>query len=255
MFEIPSPYRRPSRSNPRGWKPSIPRSHGSRPEYDVSVWPLSISVGPPPAPSQIPRTLARPSSICCHWTDIWLRSSSSWISSASACSEPVKLGVETKRTARSTSSPRSMRILRPLTASSTSSELRQHLVAEQADLVVPSFAPQLEHHVRAAGVAVLLDRLDAVGGRACDRPALVEQRVVHQRLRRHPPAALHRIRDRPDLLLFDPREVEERVGSATDVLHLVREIHRRDLARAVAPDVAVRLVDRRDDRAADVDVG
>ena len=41
---------RPSRSNPCGWKPGIPASQGSRPEYDVSMCPLNISVGPPPVP-------------------------------------------------------------------------------------------------------------------------------------------------------------------------------------------------------------
>ena len=51
---------RPSWTKPCGWKPRMPRSHGSRPEYDVSMWPLNISDGPPPAPSQIPRTLGLP---------------------------------------------------------------------------------------------------------------------------------------------------------------------------------------------------
>ena len=51
-----------------------------------------------------------------------------------------------------------------------------------------------------------------------------------------------------------PGEVEQRVGGALDVLHLVREIHAGDLARAVAARVAIGLVDRRDDGAADVDV-
>ena len=46
----------------------IPASHGSRPEYDVSMWPLNISVGPPPAPARVPSTFARPSSTCCHCT-------------------------------------------------------------------------------------------------------------------------------------------------------------------------------------------
>ena len=42
MFEMPSPYRRPSPSKACGWKPGTPRSHGSCPEYDVSMWPLNI---------------------------------------------------------------------------------------------------------------------------------------------------------------------------------------------------------------------
>ena len=92
-------------------------------------------------------------------------------------------------------------------------------------------------------------------GRAGDRLALVEQRVRDLRLRGQPAAALHRLGDGADLVLLDAGEVEQRVGGALDVLHLVRQVHPGDLARAVAARVAVGLVDRRDDRAADVDVG
>src|SRR5581483_6264079 len=53
MFEIPSPYSRPSSTNGSGWKPGTCASHGSRPEYEVSMWPLSIRVGPPPVPSAV----------------------------------------------------------------------------------------------------------------------------------------------------------------------------------------------------------
>ena len=56
-------------------------------------------------------------------------------------------------------------------------DVRQDLLAEQADLLVPVLAPELEHDVRAARVLVLLDRRDAVRGRAGDRLALVEDRV------------------------------------------------------------------------------
>src|SRR5260370_18838556 len=118
-----------------------------------------------------------------------------------------------------------------------------------------AIAPELEPDVRVAGVPVLLDRLDAIARFAGDRPALVEQRVRDRRLRGEPPALLHRVRNRTDLALFDAGEIEERVRGALDVLHLVREIHARDLARAVAPRVAVGLVDGGDDRAADVAVG
>src|SRR5216684_3480274 len=62
-------------------------------------------------------------------------------------------------------------------SASTSTEMRQHLLPEQLDLLVPSGAPELEHHVRAACVAVLLDRGDAVRGCAGDRLALVEDLV------------------------------------------------------------------------------
>ena len=118
---------------------------------------------------------------------------------------------------------------------------------------MPLGSPQLQHDVRAPGVAVLLDRRDAVGGRARDRLALVEDRVGHLLLRREASAAFHRLGDRPDLLDVDPGELEQRVSGAFDVLHLVREVHPGDLARAVASLVAI-LCDRRHDRAADVDV-
>src|SRR5688500_10190324 len=174
MFEIPSPNRCPSSTNGVGWKPATPRSHGSRPEYDVSMCPFSISVGPPPVPLHVPSTFARPSSTCCHCT-VRPSCSSSWrISAAIASSLPVKLGVAIIRLAVSTSRSRS-------TLSSVT-EVRQHLLAEEADLVVPLVAPELEHDVGAAGVAVFLDRLDAVRGRARDRLALVEDRVGHLRL-------------------------------------------------------------------------
>ena len=81
------------RTNPSGWKPGIPASHGSRPEYDVSMWPLNISVGPPPAPGHVPRTFARPSSTCCHCT--WRPIAAERVAPSAraiASSSPVKLG-------------------------------------------------------------------------------------------------------------------------------------------------------------------
>src|SRR6478672_7307168 len=108
--------------------------------------------------------------------------------------------------------------------------------------------------MRAAGLLVLLDRGDAVLRRARDRLALVEQLVGHLGLRRETAAALHRLGHRADLVLRDPGEVEQRVGGALDVLHLVRQVHAGDLAGAVAAGVTIALVDRGDDRAADVDV-
>src|SRR5919108_480697 len=46
----------------------MPSSHGSRPEYDVSMWPFSIRLEPPPEPSSVPSTFGRPSSTSCHCT-------------------------------------------------------------------------------------------------------------------------------------------------------------------------------------------
>src|SRR6266849_4826163 len=235
---------RPSWTNPSGWNPRMPLSHGSRPEYEVSMCPLNMSDLPPPAPSQIPTTLGRPSSTSCHCTCRPIAASSSRTRSPIACSSPVGLEMETRSTASATSRSESI-----------STEMWQHLLAEQLDLLVPAVAPELEHHVRAPSLAVFLDRSDAIGRSARDRLALVENLVGHLRFRRQPSTLLHRLGDGQDLVLCQPGEVEQRIGCSLDVLHLVGEVHAGDLARAVAPFVAVGLVDRRDDRAANVDVG
>src|SRR4029077_12365379 len=85
-----------------------------------------------------------------------------------ACSSPVGLGTETRSTASATSRSESI-----------STEMRQHLLAEQLDLFVSAIAPELEHHVRAAGVPILLDRRDAVGGGAGNRHAIVVDLFGH----------------------------------------------------------------------------
>ena len=85
-----------------GLEPRTPASHGSCPEYDVSMWPLNMRLLPPPAPSQTPRAFARSSSTCCHWQRRPISSKSSRMSSAIACSLPVKLQVPTMRLAVST---------------------------------------------------------------------------------------------------------------------------------------------------------
>src|SRR4051794_18938990 len=130
--------------------------------------------------------------------------------------------------------------------------MRQYVAAEQLDLPAPVVAPELEQDVIAARVAVLLDRRDAVGRGAGDRLAAVEQVVAHHLGRGLAPAAVERLRDRPDLLRVDAGLLEQYVGGARDVLDLVREVHRGDLARAGAAAVAV-LVDRGDDDAAEVE--
>src|SRR5213083_2264695 len=71
---------------------------------------------------------------------------------------------------------------RPIAArrsAAPSAKRRQHFLAEEADLLVPVGSPQLEHDVRAARLAVLLDRGDALVRRAGDRLATVEQGIGH----------------------------------------------------------------------------
>ncbi len=89
-------------------------------------------------------------------------------------------------------------------------------------------------------------------------PAIGLQRsssaVRHLGLGGEPSSPLHRFRDRRELVHLDLRELEQRVRRALDVLKLVREVHPRDLAGSVAARVAIRLVDRGHDRAADIDV-
>src|SRR4026207_1787912 len=58
MLEIPSPYSRPSSTNAFGWKPGTCLSHGSRPEYEGSMWPVNMRLGAPPAPARAPAVRA-----------------------------------------------------------------------------------------------------------------------------------------------------------------------------------------------------
>src|SRR2546430_13818012 len=87
---------------------------------------------------------------------------------------------------------------RPIAArrsAAPSAERRQHFLAEEPDLLVSVGAPQLEHDVRAPRLAVLLDRCDALLGRAGDRLAAVEQGVGLLLIRGETAAAVHRLRD------------------------------------------------------------
>src|SRR6266404_5827199 len=167
------------------------------------MWPLNIRLFPPPLPApfptHVPRAFARPSSTCCHCTCRPISSKSDTISSAIGCSLPVKLW--TSISALAVSISLSLRIFKCVSASPSSLRpyVREHALPEQADLLVPVLAPQLEHHVGAACVLVLLDRGDAVVRRTGDRLALVEDRVGDQFLRREAPAALHRLGDWTDL--------------------------------------------------------
>src|SRR5689334_4682329 len=212
MFEIPSPYSRPSLTNGSGWNPGTPCSQGSRPEYEVSMWPLNISVLPPPVPAHVPSTFARPSSTWCHWVWRPISPNVSSIRRPIASSSPVKLGVAIIRLALSTRRSRSM-LIAPAPAPAKpapplfvslrqaygSSDLRQDLLREELQLPEPVLAPELEHYVRAAGLLVLLDRSDAVLGCPGDRLALVEDLVGDRGLGGQPPAGLHRLGDGADL--------------------------------------------------------
>ena len=107
MFEIPRPYSRPSSTKALGWNPGTCRSHGSCPEYDVSMCPLNMRLGPPPAPVADPEHVRAP---VLDLLPLDLRPMSrnvSRISSAIASSEPVKLGVPIACEAHSTSRSRS----------------------------------------------------------------------------------------------------------------------------------------------------
>src|SRR5439155_24460070 len=101
-----------------------------------------MRLGPPPTPARVPRTLARPSSTCCHCTWRPMSANVSRTSSAIACSEPVKLGVATARLAQSTSRSLSIRI--------SVMEVWEYLLAEEPDLLVPRVAPELEQIGRAS---------------------------------------------------------------------------------------------------------
>ena len=95
------------------------------------------------------------------------------------------------------------------------------------------------------------------GGRARDR--LAARRAAS----RSPSPSPRAVRPapsprRPGASLVHARSRRDRASVSAeplDVLELVREVHAGDLARAVAARVAIGLVDRRDDGAADVDVG
>src|SRR2546430_12515660 len=102
---------------------------------------------------------------------------------------------------------------RPLTVSVaiSAAEVREDVPAEQPQLLMPAVAPQLEHDVRAAGVSILLDRLDAVARRTGDRLAALEKVVRDFLLGRQAAAALHRLGHRRQLLHLDAGELPEPV--------------------------------------------
>jgi hypothetical protein len=99
----------------------------------------------------------------------------------------------------------------------SSAEVGEHVGREQLDLAPAILAPQLEHHLGAAHVAVPLDRRQTVRWGACDRLAHVEDLVADCSSRSETPATPHRVGDRHDLLLREPRQLEQRLGGPLDV--------------------------------------
>ena len=217
------------------------------------MWPLNIRLGPPPEPSRMPSTLARPSSTCCHCTCRPISRNVSRMSSAIACSSPVKLGDADRRGSPiSTSRSRSIRdgsVAHARTCGSTFSP--------NSRICSWRFvAPELEHDVRAARGAVLLDRRDAVVGRAGDRLAAVEDRVGDLGLRGQPAALLHRLGDRRGSPRGRSRARSSSVSAEPWMFCTLLARYMPAISRAPSrPAVAVGRVDRGDDRAADVDRG
>ncbi len=156
---------RPSCSNPRAG------SRGSlQPGLATRVRRVEMAVEhqrrPAAVPGHVPSTFARPSSTCCHCTCSPVASNS--LSSARRPPAPSREGRRRDEPQREVDQAA---LVDHRTCGRTFS-------ANQSDLLVPLRAPQLQHDVRAAGVLVLLDRSDAVGGRARDRLALVEDASV-----------------------------------------------------------------------------
>src|SRR3954463_7053010 len=121
-----------------------------------------------------------------------------WTIPSRARTSPPRRSTITASAARASAG--AQRSIRDRAAASIRStpDMWQDLLAEQTDLLQAVLAPQLEHHMRAAGVLVLLDRSDAVYRRACDRLALVEDRVGDLLLRRKPSTGFHRLRNGAD---------------------------------------------------------
>ncbi len=248
MFEIPRPNRYSPSTRASGRKPR-PASQGSRPEYDVSMCPLNISVLPPP------RAAPRADDVRPALLDLL----------------PLHVQAHVVEDARHVLGHRVLLARRAGDVDEVAGGLDQ---AAAVDLDRPSALPHLasgrtcsensrswprRSSPQSSSMTCVqpasrysLDRRDAVLRRSGDRPALVEDLVGDRRLRREPAAPLHRLGDGPDLVLRQPGALEQRVRGSLDVLHLVREVHAGDLPGAVPAPVAI-LVDRGDDRAAEVE--
>jgi hypothetical protein len=113
----PEPVDPPLALEPLRLEAGDPGHQGSRPEYDVSMCPLNISVGPPPVPARVASTFARPFSTAATARRARAPGMPA-IHAAMASSEPVKLGIETaparrRRDARDRSPVRSSHARQP----------------------------------------------------------------------------------------------------------------------------------------------
>ena len=221
----------------------MPCSHGSRPEYEVSRWPLNISDGALPEPAHVPSTLARPSSTCCHCTCSPIPSRTSRTASAQACSEPVNDGMETSRIASSTRRSRSIignaGGLPCRTARSARAACRPTARASRA--CSPASRYSSIAAMQSAGVPAM--------GLHLSRIASVTSALAASRPPRSIASATGRISSWSSSASSSSVSAEPRMFCT-----LFGEIHPGDLARAVASLVAV-VADGGDDGAADVDVG
>ena len=235
-------------TNASGWKPRTPASHGSRPEYDVSMWPLNMRLCPPPAPGHVPSTLARPSSTCCHCTcrpmlgERVAHQLGHRLLVAGEARRADRLRGPARRAGRGRSAPGrhggSAAARARRRAGSARGGARPRARASRA--CSPASRYSSIARMQSAGVPAIGLQRSSSESVTCSFAA-------------SRPPSLHRLGDRRELLHLDPGQLEQRVGGAADVLELVRQVHAGDLARAVAAAVAVVGVDRGDDRAADVD--
>src|SRR5580693_2883260 len=110
--------------------------------------------------------------------------------------------------------------------------MRQHGLAKQLGLAGTVIAPDFQHDVRATRVAIFLDASDALFRRSGNRTNFMQNFVSHGSSRGFPPAFFHSVSDGPQFVKSQACAFEEYVGRASNVLHLVGEVHRRLLARA-----------------------
>ena len=201
------------------------------------MWPLNIRLGPPPGALEAPddvraarprppaRLTSRPiaSSVVAH------------AARAIACSLPVGLGMSTNALAVATRRASSTRRGERAGARRSSARGGGGPRVANSSIWRSRSSPQsssmmcVQPASRYSSIAAMQS-----AGRAGDRLAAVEDLVADRGRRGEPPAALHRLGDRADLLLAQPGQLEQHVGGALDVLDLVGEVHAGDLARALA---------------------